>query len=92
MWPAIGRLQDPDGGSNLGTVSELSIRVDDGEAYRVSGTMRIKGYGAGRYPDDATGGQYVITGGTGKFKGASGLMTSVFDFDTSLSVRTITFE
>jgi hypothetical protein len=96
MWPARTQLYDSD--DNLaGTVGENCFRVDDSEAFRCDGTMKIDAYDgiigcSGIYPDDATGELYLIVGGSGVSAGARGPVTSAFDKSTGYSVRIITFE
>jgi hypothetical protein len=96
MWPARAESYDSD--DNLaGTVGENCFRVDDSEAFRCDGTMKMDAYDgiigcSGIYPDDAMGGNYLIVGGSGVFAGARGLVTSALDQSTGYSVRIITFE
>jgi hypothetical protein len=51
------------------------------------GALQFEGYFDGEING---GGYYPISGGTGDFEGATGLVFSSFDQDTQTSVRTIT--
>jgi hypothetical protein len=76
----------------------MYIRTDNAEGYRADGTYYgLYGYEgflgfSGFYLNDETGGTFPITSGTGDFAGARGLVTSVFDEVSGLSIRTIYFE
>lgn len=97
MWPVNGEIYDPDTQKVMGNANENCFRTDDSEAYRCDGAVYLKGcsgllaYG-GRCPNDATGGQHIITGGTQNFKDAKRIVTSSFDEATGLSLRVINFE
>ena len=95
MWPTENAtLFDPDATNKtaVGQVYETCFRTDHKQAFRCAGTIYLNDYPGsigfeGPYPDDATGGLYVITGGTGDWEGATGIVTSKFDANTSLTIR-----
>lgn len=93
--PYVGSLYDVDGGYEVGYSAEMCTRLDTKDIWHCEGTLidvyECKGQLAisGVYSDANMSGEYVITGGTGDYLGAKGVIYDTFDSYTGYTLRRI---
>jgi len=96
-WSDSGAVGTILGSGGYMKSSNVCWRIDDTEAFYCLGTYEFEGYDGimqvqGLYPDNATGGQFVIVGGTGDWAGVRGIQTTEFDVVAQESRQLFTFE
>lgn len=95
QWPYVGAVFDKPNGTEVGHNVELCTRVNKGDLWICEGSYidlyGCKGHLAftGVYSDNSTKGEYVITGGTGDFDGAHGVIFDAFDYESLYALRTV---
>ena len=97
-WPLVGDIYDSDDEAIQAVVGfgmEICTRLNEKQFWYCEGIFQgLNGCvgnlnAAGYFNDDTSTGEYTITGGTGDFLGAKGIISDKFSYETGYSVRTV---